>query len=324
MNEIIPSVPFRIEMEVINLCNRNPPCDYCYAYPFDGYVPSFEQVKFFIDKTKRQVHPFEVIFLGGEPFLRKDMIKILEYSAETFAVRKTSISSNGTVFKYMTSEQIQRLKRLADNGSVIQVSIDSATNPNTPKGIESLEGIGILDRNGVSFRAGIVLTQQNYGDYLNTINVLLDLQTLRGINLEPLQKINDEYFFKNTLTNEQMIGIKSSVLELRKAKQREDVTIVGLVEHAEGDLRNKLMTRTNRGIELVDPKIINAGLYANGDVSMNGTLGRAEIIGNLLSQDWKDIWHNARTLYRKSIKQENKKRGSDPTIDTNQNGKIPQ
>ena len=245
------------------------------------------------------MHPFEVIFLGGEPFLRKDMVEILEYSASIFSVRKTSISSNGTVFKRMKQEDILRLKQLSSNGSIIQVSIDSATNPGIQKGPDSLEGIEVLNAHGVTFRAGIVLTRQNYGDYLNTISILLDFPRLAGINLEPLQPINDDHFNANTLTDEQMIGIKSAVIELVRGKKREDVAIVGLTESAMGDLKDRLMSRQNTGIELADPRIVNAGLYANGDVSMNGALGRAQIIGNLLRDDWPKIWASAKEIYRK-------------------------
>ena len=41
MHELLPDAPFRIELEVINVCNKR--CDYCYAdTPFNGYTPPAE------------------------------------------------------------------------------------------------------------------------------------------------------------------------------------------------------------------------------------------------------------------------------------------
>lgn len=99
MEEYIPSKPFRIEHEVINACNKD--CGFCYSAPqFDGVLTSFKDLQYIFRKTQEQVQPFDVIFLGGEPFLRKDMIDIMQDAKSVFK-GFVSVSTNGTQFYKM-------------------------------------------------------------------------------------------------------------------------------------------------------------------------------------------------------------------------------
>ena len=299
MEEILPSLPFRIEIEVINKCNLK--CDYCYAAPFDNFVMPPSNLKYIISKTEVQVMPFEVVFLGGEPFLRQDMIDILEYANSTFSTDRVSVSTNGTMFKSMEKnrkEKILKLKALSTNNSIIQVSIDSTINLNIDKSIKSFEGIKVLERNKISFSVGIVLTQRNYSDLSKTICDLSDLSYLRSINLEVLQKINDLHYTQYQLTDAQLSIIPPMVKKVLREKGREDICVVGL-EDVDTYLKQRILMRNVSDIELQDRKITNAGIYTNGNVSMNGVMDRKRIVGNIFHQDWKEIWKTANKMYRK-------------------------
>lgn len=320
--EILPDVPFRVEIEVINKCNRA--CDYCYAAPFNGYIPPISQIKYYINKTELEVKPFDVIFLGGEPFLRKDMLDILEFAHATFTTKQVSVSTNGTVFKSMDGEKFDRLKNLSAGSAIIQVSIDSATNTALQKSVDSFNGARILQANGIPFRAGIVLTQKNYGDYLQTISMLLELPLLKSLNLEPLQKISDGHFNENGLDSDQLRTVRESVEMLVEDKKRQDVYVVGITDTVTPGIKDFLRNRKDTGIEARNRKILMAGVYANGDVSMDGALGRHQIIGNILRQDWKSVWETAKKTYRreqteaammvKSKNQPSMKRGVTATV----------
>jgi MoaA/NifB/PqqE/SkfB family radical SAM enzyme len=294
MTEILPSFPFRVEIEVINRCNLS--CDYCYAAPFDGLVMPQEQLKYIISKTEIQVVPFDVVFLGGEPFLRPDMVDILEYAKFTLSTNQVSISTNGTVFKGMDRKKLRRLKSMSQESPFIQVSIDSTTNPQIDKSIKTFEGIRILQENEIPFRAGIVLTQRNYADFPRTLSDLLELSYLRSINPETLQKINDLHYNQNRLTSLQVSNITATIRALIKEKKREDVYIDGISEE-DPKLQSKIFLRNENNAELKDRRIVNAGVYANGNVSMDGVLDRGRIVGNILRQDWREIWENAKKLY---------------------------
>jgi MoaA/NifB/PqqE/SkfB family radical SAM enzyme len=320
MGEIIPSVPFRVEIEVINKCSTH--CDYCYAmdklpiengsfkFGFDGYVPPKEQVLYIIDKTEREVHPFDVVFLGGEPFLRQDMIEILEHAYSTFTSAKASVSSNGFHFRKMSDTDLDRLRDLTGDSSMIQVSIDSATNEKIGKGKRSFEGAHVLNSNRIGFRAGIVFTKQNYNDYLNTISLLLQLPYLRGLNLEPLQKTTDEYYNSNVLTEGQLFEIRENVIDLIKKSDRPDVKIIGIKEYGSCEVQKRILDRTPDDLEVRSSMIVNSGVLARGNVCMNGALGRQRLVGNLLRQDWKDIWSVAKELYRGDMRNEAAKQKS--------------
>ncbi len=295
-DSIFPTYPFRVEIEVINACNCN--CDYCYAAPFNGYVPPLKDIKVMLDKTEAQVKPFSVVILGGEPFLRIDMIDLLEYAVLLFSNGVVSISSNGTVFPGMGEEKLTHLKEISSGTPLIQVSIDSITNRELQKSARSFQGIIALQKHDIPFRVGMVLTKNNFGDYLQTVDKLLDFPALRSINLEPLQKINDQHYGANAISQQQLLEVKYKTMELVVKKSRTDIRIVGITDVVDTLLFERLRGRKNIGIELKDTEMSIAGVYADGNVSTGGALGRTNIVGNLLRQEWKTIWNAAAKDYK--------------------------
>jgi MoaA/NifB/PqqE/SkfB family radical SAM enzyme len=53
-----------------------------------------------------------------------------------------------------------------------------------------------------------------------------------------------------------------------------------------------------RELKPEDRRITNAGVYVNGNVSMDGALGRHQIVGNVFKEDWRTIWENAIRVFR--------------------------
>jgi MoaA/NifB/PqqE/SkfB family radical SAM enzyme len=215
-----------VEIEVINRCNIKPACDYCYAGPFDGKTIELEDLKFVISKTERQVSPFEVIFLGGEPFLRSDMVDILEFAKITFSTHLLSMSTNGTMLKTLSEDKLARLRALSEGNPLIQVSIDSTRNPTVQKSLRSLEGIMVLEKHDIPFNIGIVITRRNLHNYLETLDDLLKFPHLMGINAESLQKTSEPYYNQNRLTLEEEYLVVPSIEKLAAERSRTDVYIV--------------------------------------------------------------------------------------------------
>lgn len=289
--ELLPSVPFRIEFEIVNFCNRK--CDYCFAAPFDGKMLALEDLKYIIDKTERQVQPFDVVFLGGEPFLRRDMIDILLYARSIFT-SYVSVSTNGTLFKKMSKGDLKILRDLSQPDYFMQVSIDSTRDPQLSKSIESFEGIKILQEHEIPFTAGIVLTRKNIGSFPDTLDDLLKLSFLRAVNLQPLQVTNSTYFELNKLTQEEITTVRQVTKKLTDSRLRTDVQFVGITVDQK-DLDDYVRT----GEELRNRQITEAGVYVDGGVSIDGTMGRHERFGNIFRQDWKEIWATAREVYKR-------------------------
>lgn len=109
---ILPEYPFRVEFEVISVCNLN--CSYCYAKPFSHEIPSLNKLEYLFRKTKDEAHPFQVIILGGEPFLRKDIIDLLQLAGEIF--RRIGVSTNGTLLSKLNETDAKALKELTYKG----------------------------------------------------------------------------------------------------------------------------------------------------------------------------------------------------------------
>ncbi len=199
MENVFPDFPFRVEFEVTSVCNLD--CKYCYAKPFTWKPPAFETMEFFFKKTKAEANPFEAVLVGGEPFIRKDMVSLIETANKIFR-RGVQISTNGTLLSKLDKKQLSRLKGAIQNGASLQVSIDSfdpkVNDATRGKTSESIEGINTLEKNGISFSVGIVFTNVNSEDVVATTSKLIkEYSYLVSLNLEPLQPtsvLGAEYF----------------------------------------------------------------------------------------------------------------------------------
>lgn len=109
--------PLDLNFIITQECNRE--CIYCFAER--EYAPKFDQLSFqnikkIIDDAKAlKVH--DIVFSGGEPFLRKDLIDIIEYTLSSGLFAMTSTKS------YLSVEKCKRLKKIGLD--FMQVSIDS-------------------------------------------------------------------------------------------------------------------------------------------------------------------------------------------------------
>ncbi|MBM1106683.1 GTP 3',8-cyclase MoaA [Aurantibacter crassamenti] len=110
-----------VRIAVTDRCNLR--CFYC--MPAEGivYEPkkdllSYEEITRLL-RVLGQLGFSKVRFTGGEPFLRKDFIKLLEHTAEIDAFNSIHITTNGTLLQ----KHIVRLKELGI--TKINLSIDS-------------------------------------------------------------------------------------------------------------------------------------------------------------------------------------------------------
>ncbi len=97
------SSPLAVEFEITRNCNLN--CPHC---GIKGGAPREEELTteeiFSILRTLKEMRVFEIFFTGGEPFVRKDMIKILNYASKLgFHV---VVKTNGTLLNQMMLNKI--------------------------------------------------------------------------------------------------------------------------------------------------------------------------------------------------------------------------
>ena len=114
------SAPVNVTWEITHRCNLS--CGHCLAADTMNKCNldmSLSQCKDFINDLSR-IKVFQINFGGGEPFLREDMLEILEYCHQMGIV--TCLSTNGTLVDDSLAQRLAQMEQL-----YIQVSIDGAT-----------------------------------------------------------------------------------------------------------------------------------------------------------------------------------------------------
>ena len=288
MEELLPSLPFRVEIEVTGKCNLS--CANCYAQPLSGFEPGFNGLTYIMQKTKDEANPFEVSLLGGEPFMRTDIIQVLNKAKNLFG-SIVGVSTNGTKFTTMPASDLDKLKEISDGTSFVQVSIDSLkpTINEVLRGrtAEVLKGINILERHEIPFSVSIVVSKQNLGDTLNTIKTLAtDMQYAYSFNLNPIQLPNSNGNRHNLMVSSQEMS------ELVK-EARQVVSASGKIIKAMGLDKpceyfapalldsyrlNTCLAGVFRACVLPDGNVSPCSLIRNGN------------LGNLYTESWRNIW----------------------------------
>lgn len=296
---IIPDYPFRVEFEVSSSCTLN--CSYCYAQPFSGQSPSFEDLVYMFTKTKREADPFEVVLLGGEPFVRKDIVDVVE-TANVIFDRLIGVSTNGTQIGKLPKEELSRLRQLTDDKrTLLQVSLDSmnpAVNDRVRgRTLETLKGIDALEKHGISFQVGIVLTRINAADALDTVRYLVsNYDCMTRVNLEcllPTLKLGSRYH-ELALPKEEMFQIHLSTKRIIDSLRR-DIDVKGVVDDVRPESEGNALF-DSYDCRACSAGLLRAGVFVNGDVGPC-LLMRDSVVGNLHEESWKDIWDRSKSRY---------------------------
>ncbi len=110
--------PSRIIGMVNQRCNYK--CRYCNCWNLDEYKDeiSIKDWKKSLDSLKEFIGNFTIQFLGGEPFLKKGFIELLEYCNEQNIA--WGVITNGSAFKETTVQRI-----VAARPPNIDISVDS-------------------------------------------------------------------------------------------------------------------------------------------------------------------------------------------------------
>jgi MoaA/NifB/PqqE/SkfB family radical SAM enzyme len=278
---------------------------YCYASPMSSLTPSFENLEYLFRKTKDEAEPFEVFVLGGEPFVRKDIVAVFESAQATFDIPKVGTSTNGTLISRLTQDELSRIKNLSFQGFSIQVSLDSVdpkvNDATRGKTKDTLAGMDTLERAEIPFIVGMCLTRYNQGDVVESITHLLDdYGSMKHINLEPIQPsaaLGREYYDLR-LEGDSMRDIYSRVESAVKDSGRWDVTISGVVDKCENLKEGTDPLINTYGFKACLAGLTRSAVFPDGVVSPCTTI-RDVSLGNLYTESWDEIWTRARDRYEK-------------------------
>mgnify|MGYP001619032863 FL=1 len=171
----------RTFIPVIYDCNNN-----CISCPVPIYMkrenPTFEEIILDIDKISNYSNHIE--FNGGEPTIRKDMIKILKY-CESKDFQEISILTNVEMLSY--EDYVKKLSKIRNlkiittlygHNSKIHDAITK-----TPGSFErKIKGIKNLIKYGINIELRILLHKMNYKHFNELTDFLIKL-TQTFINL---------------------------------------------------------------------------------------------------------------------------------------------
>ncbi len=133
---------FILQWHITELCNLK--CKHCYQENICHIDPSLNEIEIILDKFKEFINSFGKIkthinITGGEPFIRKDFLNILElFTKKNFF--SYGILTNGT---FITKEIAKELKKL--KAGFVQISIEG--DEKTHDEIRGLNNWSIVEEN---------------------------------------------------------------------------------------------------------------------------------------------------------------------------------
>ncbi|MGD2249134.1 MAG: radical SAM protein [Candidatus Methanofastidiosia archaeon] len=181
------SSPFAVYLEVTNACNLH--CSHCYASASseeNEKLLNLQEIFSIID-TLDSMDVIAVTLTGGEPFLRKDILKIASYASQKGM--RVYLTTNGTEINEAT------IKELKDNGiGRITVSIEGITEHTNDmvrgKGNfrRTIEGLKLLLQHEMDVEVEITLTRHNIEEISPLIQFCKD-KGVSGVQINRLVNI---------------------------------------------------------------------------------------------------------------------------------------
>ena len=156
-------IPLVVGWAITNRCNYR--CKYCGIWKKKERELSTQQVFSIIDELK-QTGCQRIVFTGGEPLLRKDIGRIINYCKENCF--EIGINSNGSLFK----EKINEIKKI-DTLTLSLDGPDKIQDKLRAKGSykKTIEAIEIAQKNNINVFLTTVVSKQN----LNRLEYILDV-----------------------------------------------------------------------------------------------------------------------------------------------------
>jgi len=175
--------PTEIIIELNKSCNLN--CEFCYHKNMNNLILNYDKVIKIIDDIK-QSKIKAVRFTGGEPLLRKDLIKILKYSKEKGLY--TILNTNGTL---ITPENIH----LFNYVDLVLISFHYLKNFK-----KIINALNILKNKNITIMIATILIKKNIKDlqiFYKNIFSITNKNFKEWILLRPIPGTKDELKFEN-------------------------------------------------------------------------------------------------------------------------------
>jgi mycofactocin radical SAM maturase len=197
MNIQMLSAPHTVMWEVTYACNLR--CIYCYseAGPQSSYELTTKEGLDLIDQLSK-AKVFMLSFGGGEPFIRKDFLDILQYACTRNI--GTIISTNGSLI----GDNIARLLQKCEV-KTIQVSLDASSHCLNDKvrgrGTfdKAVNAIRLLRKRNLNVIISTVINRMNFSDLLNLCRLAskYGVKAVRLLRLIPMGRGKHSFLHLN-------------------------------------------------------------------------------------------------------------------------------
>lgn len=192
---------YKVVLEMTYNCNNK--CEYCYNGIYkESDLLSINEIKNLIEECK-EIGVMHLSFTGGEPFLRRDLLDIIEYAHKSkFYI---TIQTNGTLINEEIAERLSRYSPISvavTIHSAYQNIHDSFTKVNGSYK-KAINGIKILSEYRIPVTMRCVVTNKNYDGLKEYIKLAKKLNVRYNISpllypsidgsIEPLKlRLNEE------------------------------------------------------------------------------------------------------------------------------------
>ncbi|WP_069470210.1 radical SAM/SPASM domain-containing protein [Candidatus Marithrix sp. Canyon 246] len=286
--------PFSINIEISNRCNYK--CQYCdhwrsNHYPDELTIPEWKQA---LLSLKKFVGPYTVQFSGGEVFVKKGFIDLLQFCHQEGI--EWGLITNGSAF--INHGVVKKV--VAAKPMNIDISIDGA-NPEVhdlvrgvPNSLNNIiKGIGILkqemQKQKVKFPIRIKPTVNFYN--FHSLPKIVDLFTDMGattIDFSPVRPLTSEVKENLWLSKSSDIEKLQEVVETLITMKKNGSPIETSEEKLRSFPDHFLGKAVNQGISPCHIGLREYYMNPNGDVNL---CWLHPVIGNVKTQTAREIWY---------------------------------
>lgn len=281
------SAPETVHLSITGKCNLN--CPFCYGKNKTKDL-STEQVFRLIDELSI-LKVFQLAIGGGEPFLRKDIFKVIDYCQQKNIV--VNITSNGTLI----TEEIAR--KIRNKIGQINLSYNESI---SKKGTKEFErALKILLKNKVNVGINLLITKGILLNLDKIIKELLRYKIAKIVVLRPKPGNNKKWFEKNKLTKKELLKLKGTLNKYSKINV--DCSLTCLMQGIpKQELTKEAIYGCVAGARFCTIK-------NNGDVFPCSFFSFKDFLaGNILTSEFKGIWLKAE-IFKKFRDMNNKIKG---------------
>ncbi|GEM_PF-5187601 len=278
--------PNLIFIDVTPFCNLK--CVHCYSGKLRNVteIPFFK-LKVLID-TFAKMNVFSVDIVGREPFVRKDILKIIKYIKSKNIM--VNIATNATL---LTEEIVAELSTIGVGK--IQVSIDHSDSRihNTFRRNKcynkTLAGIKLLTKYNIDVVVCTTLTNFNFADLENIIKIIIPLN-VKYYRVRML--IPDERSKKYLVTKKQYKSVVKDIFNLNK-KYKEDI-IIRQLPHS-FLLSKNIPYLTDKDISVPCASCVSR-LSVTYDLKATPCIALSDIYSENINNNFKLIWKNGKII----------------------------